>query len=232
MHHVTEMSFPSGPSGSGIPENAAARNQRLYELFREEEEFRAAQIRRLNRAEALTVYEVTAKPFGTPVKTNVDPVLWSPASLKELASEALRCQIFVDQWVESGGFATFGKGRLSKFDSGVLRRITEEPYIDFKYRIKAWLEGNPRNQFPPLPESYVLSDDSSVFGVGALGPGNSWSIDDVVKNHRFYAASPGRRGGDTALDESDSSVEILEVKKKSKWFIFKPEMSIGLSLQK
>ena len=205
MHHVTEMSFPSGPSGSGIPENAAARNQRLYELFREEEEFRAAQIRRLNRAEALTVYEVTAKPFGTPVKTNVDPVLWSPASLKELASEALRCQIFVDQWVESGGFATFGKGR-----------ITEEPYIDFKYRIKAWLEGNPRNQFPPLPESYVLSDDSSVFGVNALGPGNSWSIDDVVKNHRFYAASPGRRGGDTALDESDSSVEILEVKKKSK----------------
>ena len=223
MHHVTEMSFPSGPSGSGIPENAAARNQRLYELFRKEEEFRAAQIRRLNRAEALTVYEVTAKPFGTPVKTNVDPVLWSPASLKELASEALRCKIFVDQWVESGGFATFGKGRISKFDSGVLRRITEEPYIDFKYRIKAWLEGNPRNQFPPLPESYVSSDDSSVFGVGSLGPGHSWSIDDVVKNNRFFAQSPGRRGGDTAgasgnpaLDESDSSVEILEVKKKLK----------------
>ena len=257
------MSSPSGiepgssdseprPSGSGVPENVAARNQMLYEHFRISEERQMEYIQAMNRREAVFVYENMAELFGQPVEifgkpvkidieyddtaeilgdlitTEAKVVGWSPASLKELAGEVLRRKIFIDEWADNGGMARFGKGHRSKFDTSVLRRIAGEAFVCFQVRIKQWLALNPRPSFPALPESLPWDESSSV-SVDSLGALDTWSIDDVVKNHRFYVESPNRPenpdGGATRASgnpaklfdeaDSDSSVEILQVKKKS-----------------
>ena len=194
-----------------VPGNVAAQNQMLYEHFRIFEERQAAQIRERHRQEAVAIYEGTTKVFGKPARTDIDPERWSPATLKELSAEALRRKIFIQEWIDAGGKDTFGKGRVSKFDRSVIRRVTEESFLSFQFRIKQWLDLNPRPRFPALPESLPWSDDSSD-----SSPGENWSIDQLVRNHRFYAPSPDRTGTvpATVSDESDSSVEILKEIKK------------------
>ena len=180
-----------------------------------------AHIQERHRREAVAIYDGTVEIFGKPVKVDVDR--WSPASLKELASEALRRKIFVDEWVDAGGLARFARDDMSKFDAAVLRRVSEEDFIGFRTRIKTWLDTNPRPQFPQLPES-IPWDESSSVSVGSLGAPDTWSIEDVVKNHRYYIMSPDRSGtsgaagasGNPASNEADSSVEILQIKKKPK----------------
>ena len=200
--------------GTGVvarPGNVAAQNQMLYEHFRIFEERQAAQIRERHRQEAVAIYEGTTKVFGKPARTDIDPERWSPATLKELSAEALRRKIFIQEWIDAGGKNTFGKGRVSKFDRSVIRRVTEESFLSFQFRIKQWLDLNPRPRFPALPESLPWSDDSSD-----SSPGENWSIDQLVRNHRFYAPSPDRTGTvpATVSDEFDSSVEILKEIKK------------------
>ena len=164
------MAFPSGfepgLSGSGVPENAAVR---------------------LNRREGVALYDCTAMKFSHPVKVDVDPELWSPAKLKLLAAEALRRQLFVDEFAEAGGLKTFGHG--GKFNGAVLRRVADEPYISFMQRINAWLASNPRPPFPALPEAVPLDVSSDV----SAGD-DSWSFEDVVQYHRSDVMSPEHLG--------------------------------------
>ena len=141
---------------------------------------------RLSALEAVALYESLAEVFGKPIRVGVRPVRWSPATLKELASEAFRRQNFIAEWVAAGGLANFGQGK--KFDGGVLRRVTEEDYAGFRRRIAKWAASNPRSEFPPLPEAgpEVSSDDDSVSsgggGGGGEGDGNDdWSVEDYVK---------------------------------------------------
>ena len=146
---------------------------------------------RLSALEAVALYESLADVFGKPVRVGVRPVSWSPATLKELASEAFRRQNFVAEWVAAGGLATFGKGK--KFDGGVLRRVTEEDYEGFKLRITQWLATNPRSQFPPLPGA---ARDASANDVSteSFESGDNWSVNDLVHNHPYFKPSPDRSG--------------------------------------
>ena len=98
--------------------------------------------------------------------------------------------------------------RRSKFSPDVLESLFEEDFAGFDLRIRQWLALNPRPKFPALPEA-ILSDESSSDSVDA------WSIEEEVRKHRYYAATPDRsRNPDNDADLDDSVVFLQEIKKK------------------
>ena len=163
------MSLPlgsnPGPSGLGAPNDSAAQN-RLRERY---------------RREAIALYDGPADKFGLPMRTATKPGLWSPATLRELAAEVLRRELFLKEWVEAGGMDTFAR-RGGKFNGTVLRLITEEPYSSFIARVTAWRALNPRPQFPALPTPPRR---------------NEWSVQELVRNHPYFVPSPDKAGNDS-----------------------------------
>ena len=202
---------PSSGNAGQIPDDIAARNRILYEHFRVSEELQLARIQAKYRQEAEEIYNFMAEPFGDSIKVNGG--LFSPAKLKELASEALRHKIFVEEWIDAGGRNCFNKGHRFKFDRDVLKRIFEEDFPGFDLRITQWLALNPRPKFPALPEA-VSSDASSTVTVGSLNY-DPWTIEEEVRKHRYYAGSPDQTGNPDVDAESDDSVVILHEKKKT-----------------
>ena len=194
-----------------VPANLVAHNQMLYEHFRVSEELQMARIKEKYRQEAEDIYDKLAHRFGKPIQA--DGGFQSPAKLKWLAAEALRPKLFVDEWIAAGGLARFNKGRTSKFDPTVLEKVMEEDCIGFDLRIRHWLASNPRPLFPALPED--SSDSVSPVRDRSIGARDYWSIDDLVKTHRYYVATPDR-SAETDDSGSDQSVVFLkETKKKS-----------------
>ena len=156
---------------------------------------------KLNRCEAVIIYDCYAKPYSLPVLVNdKDPKIWSPAKLKLLAAEVLRRQTFVEDFAEAGGLKTFGPG--GRFNGAIVRVVAEQPFFGFLARVTAWLKSNPRPKYPPLPE--------------VPRRGHEWSVAELVRSHRYYVTSPEHSGpGNPAGNDSDSSVDISPVKKNS-----------------
>ena len=146
----------SSSSGSGIPDSAALH---------------------LNRREGTIIYECYAKPYNAPIKSNVDPVVWSPAKLKYLSAEVLRRNWFLQDFSEAGGLKKFGPG--NRFNGAMVRAVAEEPFFSFMTRVTTWLKSNPRPLLPALPEPPRRS--------------SSWSVQDLVHNHRYYVPTPEKK---------------------------------------